>query len=197
MSLANRDCVCVTPLHSTPTLTQTHTHKLTLCPKWESEWECLCFSMHCHHASANPPFKCQSSKMKRHYSLAFVSKLVTDLLFTTSPRSFSPFSCFLITNPLALGGCAWVNRAVGACHVFSSGERSSQRSGMRWFVVIDSYLETGLMELSKLYANRLFPHRRRCTLFAVLHTHYGTHTRNARLCFASGTSWELKYLVGF
>lgn len=124
----------------------------------------------------------------------FVSKHVTDLLFPTYPHDSFLFSCFLITNPLAPGGCAWVNRAVGACHVCSSGEKSSQRWGMRWFVVIDSYLETGLMELSKLYANSLFPCYCRCTLLrCTAHTHARTHAK----CFpAFGTSWELKYLLG-
>lgn len=111
------------------------------------------------------------------------------LTFTTSPRSFSLFfSCFLITNPLAVGGCAWVNRAVGACHVCSSGERSWRRSGMRWFVLIGSYLETGLMELSKLYANRLFPYHCRCTrLRCTAHTHAHTFAALSSIRYIMGT----------
>lgn len=57
-------------------------------------------------------------------SPAFVSQLVSYSLFAAP---VSPLPHFLITNPVARGGCAWVNRAVGACHVCSSGERSSQR----------------------------------------------------------------------
>lgn len=114
---------------------------------------------------SNAVWKCQpthqmpASLVKRHHSLALYQNLL--LTYFYHPRLCS---CVLITNPLALGGCAWVNRAVGACHVCTSGERSSQRWGMRWFPVIDSYLETVLMELSKLYANSLFLCRCRCTL---------------------------------
>lgn len=167
---------CDTPtLHphlNTYTHTRTHPHKPILFPKWESEWECLCFF----YASANPLFKCQCSEWKDAIHLLCIQNLLPTY-FTSSPFLPFLFWCFLITKSLVLGGCAWVNRAVGACHVCSSGERSSQRSGMRWFVVIDSYLETGLMELSKLYANRLFPYHCRCTLLrCTAHTHTHTHS---------------------
>lgn len=82
--------------------------------------------------------------------------------------------CLVITNWLAHAGCAWVNRAVGTCHVCSGGKRSLKRWGIRWFVVIDSYLETGLMELSKLYGNSLFPYHCRCTLLRC--TAHAPHT---------------------
>lgn len=115
------------------------------------------------------------------FTLLCIQNLLSTYL-TSNPLLPFLFCCFLITKSLALGGCAWVNRAVGACHVCSSGERSSQRSGMRWFVVIDSYLETGLMELSKLYANRLFPYHCRCTLLRCT-AHTQAHTRTlSRTC---------------
>lgn len=41
------------------------------------------------------------------------------------------------------------------CVVVERGPRSAE--GCDDFPVIDSYLETGLMELSTLYANSLFP----------------------------------------
>lgn len=135
--------------------------------------------------NALPPCKCQPTLqmptllLKRHHSLALYPNLSLTYFYHLPPSLFL-FSCFLITNPSARGGCAWVNRAVGACHVCSSGERSSQRWGMRWFVVIDSYLETGLMELSKLYANSLFPYHCRCTLLrCTAQTHTRTHTCTA------------------
>lgn len=131
-----------------------------------------------------PPLQMPKADEKTPFT-CFVPKLVTDLLLLPAPVSFfsflSFFFCFLITNPLAMGGSAWVNRAVGACHVCSSGGRSSQRSGMRWFVVIGSYLETGLMELSKLYANSLFSYQCRCTpLRCTEHTRKHVHRISRR-----------------
>lgn len=118
-----------------------------------------------------PTHQMPASLVKRRHSLALYQNLL--LTYFYHPRLCS---CVLITNPLAQGGCAWVNRAVGACHVCTSGERSSQRWGKRWFPVIDSYLETILMELSKLYANSLFLCRCRCKLLrCTAHAH--THSR--------------------
>lgn len=170
MSLANQGCMwhpfpLILP-HCPNTHTRTHTNA-HIVPQIR-EWMRMPLL-----SNALPPCKCQpthqmpTSPVKRHHSLALYRNLLA--AYFLHPR---PFSCFLITNPSAQGGCAWVNRAVGACHVCSSGERSSRRWGMSWFVVIDSYLETGLMELSKLYANSLFPYHCRCTLLrCTAHTH--------------------------
>ena len=183
MSLANQDCVRH-PLHPTPlhTHTRTKTHTRSHCPLNRRVNE-NAFAFQCTATTQVPTHSTNANIAGEKAPFTrFVSKLVTDLLLPPTPVSFS---CFLITNPLARGGCAWVNRAVGACHVCSSGERSSQRWGMRWFVVIDSYLETGLMELSKLYANSLFPYHCRCTLLrCTAHTHTHTHSR-AHTAFSS------------
>lgn len=69
-----------------------------------------------------PTLQMPALLVKRRHSLALYQNLLGTYFY--HPRLCS---CVLITNPLAQGGCAWVNRAVGACHVRTSGERSLQR----------------------------------------------------------------------
>lgn len=134
-----------------------NSHKYTHCPANRRVNEDA-FAFQC--AAKAPTHSSNASFAgEKAHSLALCQNLL--LTYFYHPRLCS---CVLITNPVAQGGCAWVNRAVGACHVCASGERSLQRWGERWFPVIDSYLETVLMELSKLYANSLFLCRCRCTL---------------------------------
>lgn len=168
MSLANQDCVW----H--PNTIPPHTHTFTM--PLNSRVNENAFAIQCTATvhDCQPTLQMPTSLLKRHHSVALYPNLLLTYFYHLPLSCFS-FFCFLITNPVAPGGCAWVNRAVGACHVCSSGEKSSQRLGMRWFVVIDSYLETGLMELSKLYANSLFSYHCRCTLLRCT-AHTRAHT---------------------
>lgn len=109
----------------TPTPSPTHTHSQCPLNRRVNEnafaFQCTATKQDC-----QPTLQMPTLLLKRHHSLALYPNLLLTYFLPPTPGSFL-FFCFLITNPVAPGGCAWVNRAVGACHVCSSGEKSSQR----------------------------------------------------------------------
>jgi len=99
------------------------------------------------------------------------------LFFFFPPAPLHILSLTLIIRTLQIQLCTSVNRAIAVLSWALQEKKSLECSWIKWCILIDSYLETGLMELSRQNANRL-------PLLCLL-----AHTHTSTLCFEQKHSW--------
>lgn len=120
---------------------------------------CHCYLALCHRAAEAPCFQRRSRKWT-----VFSVRTETCCCFFVH-LSTSSLSLALIIRTLQIQLCTSVNRAVAVLSWALQEEKSLECCWIKWCILIDSYLETGLMESSRQNANRLPPLR------LLAHTH--------------------------